>query len=259
MSRRGGSGGSTRRTVRAHKPHTAEPDAASYRRISRLRKAGRAAIASIDIDPPSDNRRRRCAVLRRDARAETVNSVGCYVPGGRYPMVASAHMSVVTAKAVGTATIAVSAREVKSAVDVVIVAAEVSTIELDIPAEVRAGTRAVLSARALDRHGRPMEAIVRWTSRNPSVASVTDDGTLSAKRRGTAVVVAECGGSARATTITVMPAPVVAVVIDGVPAAVVVGTTTPVSSCVGRRRAADVDQERTFEWRSTDRRSRRRR
>jgi sulfopropanediol 3-dehydrogenase len=30
-----------------------------------------------------------------------VNSVGCYVPGGRYPMVASAHMSVVTAKASG--------------------------------------------------------------------------------------------------------------------------------------------------------------
>src|ERR1043165_2577101 len=30
-----------------------------------------------------------------------VNSIGCYVPGGRYPMVASAHMSVVTAKAAG--------------------------------------------------------------------------------------------------------------------------------------------------------------
>ena len=30
-----------------------------------------------------------------------VNSVGCYVPGGRYPMVASAHMSVVTADVAG--------------------------------------------------------------------------------------------------------------------------------------------------------------
>ena len=30
-----------------------------------------------------------------------VARVGCYVPGGRYPMVASAHMSVVTAKAAG--------------------------------------------------------------------------------------------------------------------------------------------------------------
>ena len=30
-----------------------------------------------------------------------INSVGCYVPGGKYPLVASAHMSVVTAKVAG--------------------------------------------------------------------------------------------------------------------------------------------------------------
>ncbi|MFT0891478.1 histidinol dehydrogenase [Pseudochelatococcus sp. G4_1912] len=30
-----------------------------------------------------------------------VNAVGCYVPGGKYPMVASAHMSVLTAKVAG--------------------------------------------------------------------------------------------------------------------------------------------------------------
>lgn len=32
-----------------------------------------------------------------------VDSVGCYVPGGKYPLVASAHMSVVTAKVAGVA------------------------------------------------------------------------------------------------------------------------------------------------------------
>ena len=30
-----------------------------------------------------------------------VNSVGCYIPGGKYPMIASAHMSVLTAKVAG--------------------------------------------------------------------------------------------------------------------------------------------------------------
>src|SRR6195256_2637309 len=30
-----------------------------------------------------------------------VSSIGCYVPGGRYPMVASAHMSIVTARVAG--------------------------------------------------------------------------------------------------------------------------------------------------------------
>src|SRR5258707_6368239 len=35
-----------------------------------------------------------------------VNSVGAYVPGGRYPMVASAHMSIVTAKVAGVSRVA---------------------------------------------------------------------------------------------------------------------------------------------------------
>jgi len=34
-------------------------------------------------------------------RTIPVDSVGCYVPGGRYPMVASAHMSIVTARTAG--------------------------------------------------------------------------------------------------------------------------------------------------------------
>ncbi|MGE0279683.1 MAG: histidinol dehydrogenase [Rhizobiaceae bacterium] len=38
-----------------------------------------------------------------------LNSVGCYVPGGKYPMVASAHMSVVTAKVAGVKRIVASA------------------------------------------------------------------------------------------------------------------------------------------------------
>ena len=38
-----------------------------------------------------------------------VNSVGCYVPGGKFPMVASAHMSVLTASVAGVPRIIASA------------------------------------------------------------------------------------------------------------------------------------------------------
>lgn len=38
-----------------------------------------------------------------------VNAVGCYVPGGKYPMVASAHMSVATAKVAGVRRIVAAA------------------------------------------------------------------------------------------------------------------------------------------------------
>ena len=52
-----------------------------------------------------------------------VNSVGCYVPGGRYPMVASAHMSVVTAKAAGVKRIIAAAPPFDGAPHPAIVAA----------------------------------------------------------------------------------------------------------------------------------------
>ena len=52
-----------------------------------------------------------------------VNSVGCYVPGGRYPMVASAHMSVVTAKAAGVRRIIAAAPPFEGAPHPAIVAA----------------------------------------------------------------------------------------------------------------------------------------
>ena len=45
-----------------------------------------------------------------------VSSVGCYVPGGRYPMVASAHMSVLTAKVAGVARIVACTPPIKGGI-----------------------------------------------------------------------------------------------------------------------------------------------
>ncbi len=52
-----------------------------------------------------------------------VQSVGCYVPGGKFPMVASAHMSVLTASVAGVPRIIASAPPVKGAPHPAIVAA----------------------------------------------------------------------------------------------------------------------------------------
>lgn len=52
-----------------------------------------------------------------------VNSVGCYVPGGKYPMVASAHMSVVTAKVAGVKRVIASAPPFEGGAHPAIVAA----------------------------------------------------------------------------------------------------------------------------------------
>lgn len=52
-----------------------------------------------------------------------VNSVGCYVPGGKYPMVASAHMSVLTAKVAGVKRVVAAAPPFKGGAHPAIVAA----------------------------------------------------------------------------------------------------------------------------------------
>jgi sulfopropanediol 3-dehydrogenase len=52
-----------------------------------------------------------------------VSSVGCYVPGGRYPMIASAHMSVVTAKVAGVKRVIAAAPPYKGEAHPAIVAA----------------------------------------------------------------------------------------------------------------------------------------
>ncbi len=52
-----------------------------------------------------------------------VNAVGCYVPGGKYPLIASAHMSVLTAKVAGVSRVVATAPPYQGAPHPAIVAA----------------------------------------------------------------------------------------------------------------------------------------
>ncbi|MGA9867554.1 MAG: histidinol dehydrogenase [Acetobacteraceae bacterium] len=61
--------------------------------VRRFAEAQRAALRDIEVETLPG--------VRLGHKNIPVNSVGCYVPGGRYPMVASAHMSVLTAKVAG--------------------------------------------------------------------------------------------------------------------------------------------------------------
>ncbi len=66
--------------------------------VRNFARVQREAIVDVDVETLPG--------VRLGHRNIPVNSVGCYVPGGRYPMVASAHMSVVTAKVAGVPRIA---------------------------------------------------------------------------------------------------------------------------------------------------------
>jgi sulfopropanediol 3-dehydrogenase len=66
--------------------------------IRRFAEAQKAALVDIEIETLPG--------IRLGHKNIPVASVGCYVPGGRYPMVASAHMSVLTAKVAGVPRVA---------------------------------------------------------------------------------------------------------------------------------------------------------
>jgi sulfopropanediol 3-dehydrogenase len=66
--------------------------------IRRFAEAQKAALVDIEVETIPG--------IRLGHKNIPVASVGCYVPGGRYPMVASAHMSVLTAKVAGVPRVA---------------------------------------------------------------------------------------------------------------------------------------------------------
>ncbi|MEO0562327.1 MAG: histidinol dehydrogenase, partial [Chloroflexota bacterium] len=61
--------------------------------VRRFAEAQRGALVDIEVETMPG--------VKLGHKNIPVSSVGCYVPGGRYPMVASAHMSVLTAKVAG--------------------------------------------------------------------------------------------------------------------------------------------------------------
>ncbi len=83
--------------------------------IRRFAEAQRASITDIEVETLPG------VILGH--RTIPVQSVGCYVPGGKFPMVASAHMSVLTASVAGVPRIIASAPPAKGAPHPAIVAA----------------------------------------------------------------------------------------------------------------------------------------
>jgi sulfopropanediol 3-dehydrogenase len=74
-------------------PHTIDDIKFAQQQIRNFAEIQRAAMKDVEVETLPG------VVLGH--RHIPVGKVGCYVPGGRYPMVASAHMSIVTAKVAG--------------------------------------------------------------------------------------------------------------------------------------------------------------
>src|SRR3989441_5180322 len=78
-------------------PNTISDIQFAQSQIRRFAEHQRAALKDVEVETLPG--------VRLGHKNIPVESVGCYVPGGRYPMVASAHMSIVTARTAGVSRI----------------------------------------------------------------------------------------------------------------------------------------------------------
>jgi len=79
--------------VSAVAPETIRDIKFAQAQVLRFAQAQKATLKEVEVETLPG--------VRLGHRNIPVGSVGCYIPGGRYPMVASAHMSILTAKVAG--------------------------------------------------------------------------------------------------------------------------------------------------------------
>ena len=150
----------------------------------------------------------------------------------------------VTAVSVGEATITASAGGV-SATCSVNVSVPVTSISLDANLlYLTKGSVAVLKAKVSPADA--TDKTVQWSSDNPSVATVDQNGRITAVDEGNAVITASAGGFSASCSVYCIVIPVSAVVLDKTSLTLARGTSKTLTATVWPRDASD----KTVKWSS---------
>jgi serine/threonine-protein kinase len=123
---------------------------------------------------------------------------------------------------------------------------------LDAPSTVAEGQTASLRAQILDQQGRPIARPIRWSSSDPSVASIGADGQLLALTAGPATLTAEADG--RRAQAAIIVTPVVATVLVVPDAGELRPGDALALSATPRGRDGQPVPDRQVTWRSSDER-----
>ena len=131
--------------------------------------------------------------------------------------------------------------------------ASIVRIEVRLPSEgLPVGQTAQATARALDESGTPlMDRAMRWSSTNPSLASIDGNGLVTAVSPGEVVVSATSEGITGSAALVVVPIPVVAVTVE-LPVAIVLAGQTSLATATLRDASGIVQTGRTITWSSSD-------
>jgi len=171
--------------------------------------------AAVDVTPPGALEVGDRKVLRATARDTTGGALSA--DGVRWESTDPGIVAVderagtLTAVAPGTAEVIALLNGVRAQVSVSVAPPAVASVSTTLPPEgVHVGEQVQLSATVRDKHGGHLQRPVVWTTTDPSIASVSSDGVLTARAPGSVKVTAECDGKAASQTIIILEPRVVA-------------------------------------------------
>ena len=227
-------------------------------------------VASLAVDPATGtidvNASLQLAAFARDANGQPLSMSIIWTSAD--PAIASVSPTgLVVARAPGTVSIRAAAGGMESGALLTIGAAlprstvadrsppgggpVVANIRVDgAPASLAIGGSAQLRAVALDGRGAPMGTSVRWTSTDPSRATVTAAGLVTGVGAGDAVVVARGESVERPVTIRILAAKAASVVVSAAPGTLTVGSSTRLSASAQGSDGRPLDADLT--WRTAD-------
>jgi serine/threonine-protein kinase len=129
--------------------------------------------------------------------------------------------------------------------------ASVASIRVDEVPPLAVGGSVRLRAVPLDGRGMPITGAVRWTSADPSRATVSEDGLVTALSVGDAVLVVRSGESVRhSVTVQILARRAASVAVTGASAPLTVGGTVRLSASAVADDGRAVDTQ--INWRSAD-------
>jgi uncharacterized protein YjdB len=153
---------------------------------------GDSTVATVELTVPPQTLRAgntlTMGVKVRDANGTDVGNVAIYWSSSNSAVATVSSAGVVTAITAGEVQIAASALGKSATKTLTIIEREVATVQISpTSVSVRIGTTVPLAAQTLDAESRTLTGrAITWSSSNPAIATVTNDGVVTGAKGGLA-------------------------------------------------------------------------
>jgi uncharacterized protein YjdB len=215
------------------------------------------AVAAVEITPPvaSVEAGRTVALVARvtDAGGGTVGAAPVTWSSSNTDVATVSPAGVVSALSVGETRIAASSGGRSATATVTVTAREVASVQVTpLVVSVRVQRTAQLEARALDADGGTLSGrMITWSSSNPSVATISGQGVVTALAPGAATITATSEGVSGQAAVTVTPEPVASVSVSPTRDTLAVGTDRALTA-VARDASGGELADRSVSWSVSD-------